>query len=178
MDHLRRTVLPERQRAAEKEAAQNAEGLAANPKSAQRRHHSGFLDYWWMHAYRRADMLEAIKPLDRYIATARVASGDRRPVFTFLDTSVRPADKVVVDDWDQCNREGKIIHQLTTAGRFSRERLHAELGQIVIGDRPGRENDDEVILLNSMGMAVIDVACAKAVYDRARQAKIGTWLPR
>jgi len=88
------------------------------------------------------------------------------------------ADKVVVDDWDQCNREGKIIHQLTAEGSFSRERLHAELGQIVIGDRAGRESDGEIILLNSMGMAVIDVACAKAVYDRARQAKIGTWLPR
>jgi ornithine cyclodeaminase len=88
------------------------------------------------------------------------------------------ADKVVVDDWDQCNREGKIIHQLTTEGSFSREQLHAELGQVVIGERPGRENDDEVILLNSMGMAVIDVACAKAVYDRAVAAKIGTWLPR
>jgi 2,3-diaminopropionate biosynthesis protein SbnB len=88
------------------------------------------------------------------------------------------ADKVVVDDWDQCNREGKIIHQLTTEGSFSRERLHAELGQIVVGDRPGRENDDEVILLNAMGMGVIDIACAKAVYDRAAQAKIGTWLPR
>jgi N-[(2S)-2-amino-2-carboxyethyl]-L-glutamate dehydrogenase len=88
------------------------------------------------------------------------------------------ADKVVVDDWDQCNREGKVIHQLTTEGSFSRERLHAELGQVVIGERPGREGDDEVILLNAMGMAVIDVACAKAVYDRARQAKIGTWLPR
>src|SRR5207247_6173051 len=35
------------------------------------------------------------------------------------------ADKVVVDDWDQCNREGKIIHQLTAEGSFSRERLHA-----------------------------------------------------
>ena len=34
-----------------------------------------------------------------------------------------------VDDWDQCNREGKIIHQLTTEGSFSRERLHAELGE-------------------------------------------------
>lgn len=88
------------------------------------------------------------------------------------------ADKVVVDDWDQCNREGKVIHQLTTEGSFSREDLHAELGQIVIGDRPGRESDDEVVLLNSMGMAVIDVACAKAIYDRARQAKIGTWLLR
>ena len=31
------------------------------------------------------------------------------------------ADKVVVDDWDQCNREGKLIHQLTTEGSFSRE---------------------------------------------------------
>jgi N-[(2S)-2-amino-2-carboxyethyl]-L-glutamate dehydrogenase len=88
------------------------------------------------------------------------------------------ADKVVVDDWDQCNREGKVIHQLTSEGSFSRERLHAELGQIVIGERPGREDDDEVILLNSMGMAVIDVACAKAIYDRARQAKLGTWLSR
>ena len=88
------------------------------------------------------------------------------------------ADKVVVDDWDQCNREGKVIHQLTTEGSFSREQLHAELGEIVIGARPGRESDDEVILLNPMGMAGIDVACAKAIYYRARQAKIGTWLPR
>ena len=88
------------------------------------------------------------------------------------------ADKVVVDDWDQCNREGKVIHQLTTEGSFSREKLHAELGQVVIGERPGREHEDEVILLNTMGMAVIDVACAKAVHDRAVAAKIGTWLPR
>jgi len=88
------------------------------------------------------------------------------------------ADKVVVDDWDQCNREGKVLHQLTSEGSFSREQLHAELGEIVIGDRPGRESNDEVILLNPMGMAGFDVACAKAIYYRARQAKIGTWLPR
>jgi ornithine cyclodeaminase len=88
------------------------------------------------------------------------------------------ADKVVVDDWEQCNREGKVIHQLTTEGSFSREQLHAELGEVVIGARPGRESDDEVILFNPMGMAVIDVACAKAIYYRARQAKIGTWLSR
>lgn len=88
------------------------------------------------------------------------------------------ADKVVVDDWEQCNREGKVIHQLTTEGSFSRERLHAELGEVIIGARPGRESDEEVILLNPMGMAVIDVACAKAVYYRARRAKIGTWLSR
>src|SRR5690606_35546707 len=35
------------------------------------------------------------------------------------------ADKVVVDDWQQANREKKILHQLVEEGRYSRERLHA-----------------------------------------------------
>ena len=87
------------------------------------------------------------------------------------------ADKVVVDDWDQSNREKKIINQLVLEGRFSRERLHAELGEIVIGDRPGRENDDEIILLNPMGMALDDIICARHFYRLARELGIGTQLP-
>lgn len=85
-------------------------------------------------------------------------------------------DKVVVDDWDQCNREKKVIHQLVQQGVFSRERLHAELGEVVIGKRPGRENASEIILLNPMGMAVEDVACARALYDAALERGVGTWL--
>ena len=86
------------------------------------------------------------------------------------------ADKVVVDDWEQCNREGKPIHRLTQAGLFSRERLHAELGEIVLGERPGRESDDEIILLNPMGLAIEDVAAAHAVYELALERGAGTWL--
>lgn len=86
------------------------------------------------------------------------------------------ADKVVVDDWEQCNREKKIINQLVQEGLFSREVLHAEMGEIVTGRRPGRENDDEIILLNPMGMAVDDIACAQAIYDRACEVHAGTWL--
>lgn len=86
------------------------------------------------------------------------------------------ADKVVVDDWEQSNREKKIINQLVLEGRFSREQLHAELGEILAGTRPGRENDDEVIVLNPMGMAVEDIACAAEVYRRALDAGVGTWL--
>jgi ornithine cyclodeaminase len=85
-------------------------------------------------------------------------------------------DKVVVDDWDQSNREGKVLHQLVEEGRFSRKDLHAELGQIVIGARPGRETDNEIIVLNPMGMAIEDVACAQAVYLRALEGGIGRWL--
>lgn len=86
------------------------------------------------------------------------------------------ADKVVVDDWDQSNREKKIINQLVLEGLFSRERLHAELGEIVIGRRAGRESNAEIILLNPMGMAIEDVACAQEFYRLARAANLGTWL--
>jgi ornithine cyclodeaminase len=86
------------------------------------------------------------------------------------------ADKVVVDDWDQCNREKKVIHQLVLEGRFSREQLHAELGEIVVGRKPGRESPEEIILLNPMGMAVEDIACAQDLYRKALEAKVGTWL--
>lgn len=86
------------------------------------------------------------------------------------------ADKVVVDDWEQSNREKKVINQLVLEGRFSREQLHAELGEILAGRKPGRENDDEIIVLNPMGMAVDDIACAAEVYLRARDRNVGTWL--
>jgi 2,3-diaminopropionate biosynthesis protein SbnB len=86
------------------------------------------------------------------------------------------ADKVVVDDWDQCNRERKLLNELVLEGSFSRERLHAELGEVVSGRRPGREHDDEIILLNPMGIAVEDVACAAEVFVRAKRQGVGTWL--
>lgn len=86
------------------------------------------------------------------------------------------ADKVIVDDWDQSNREKKTINQLVLEGSFSRERLHAELGEVLAGTRPGRETDDEIILLNPMGMAVEDIACAAEVYQRAKAQGVGTWL--
>ncbi len=86
-------------------------------------------------------------------------------------------DKVVVDDWDQCNREKKVINQLVLDGKFSRDQLHAELGEIVSGKVKGRENDEEVILLNPMGMAIDDLICAQYFYHKAISLKLGTELP-
>jgi 2,3-diaminopropionate biosynthesis protein SbnB len=86
------------------------------------------------------------------------------------------ADKVVVDDWEQSNREKKVLHQLVQEGRFSREQLYAELGEIVIGDIKGRENDEEIIILNPMGMAIEDIECAYKIYQKAIEENIGTSL--
>lgn len=87
------------------------------------------------------------------------------------------ADKVVVDDWEQSNREKKIIHQLVQEGRFSRQKLHAELGDLVLGTRPGREWPREIILLNAMGMAVDDLVCARCFYEKALAESAGIKLP-
>lgn len=86
------------------------------------------------------------------------------------------ADKVIVDDWEQSNREKKIINQLVLEGRFSREQLHAELGEILLGRKPGRESDEEIILLNPMGMAIEDIACAQSIYQKAVAKQVGICL--
>ncbi|HEX7289974.1 MAG TPA: 2,3-diaminopropionate biosynthesis protein SbnB [Conexibacter sp.] len=85
-------------------------------------------------------------------------------------------DKLLVDDWEQANRERKTINQLVLAGKLRESDLHAELGDVVRGMKPGREAPEERILLNPMGMAVEDVACAAAVYRTAREQGTGRWL--
>jgi alanine dehydrogenase len=49
-----------------------------------------------------------------------------------------------------------------------REDVHAELGEIVAGKKPGRRSPDEIVVFDSTGMALQDVAAAAAVYNRAR----------
>lgn len=87
-------------------------------------------------------------------------------------------DKVVVDDWGQC-RAGRFgaLRAHVEAGLLSEETMHAELGQIVAGDRPGRERDDERILFWHRGLATTDVAVGHLLYERARDRNVGTLLP-
>ena len=86
-------------------------------------------------------------------------------------------DKVVVDDWReaQSGRFGALRRHVDT-GRLSPVSLHAELGQIVTGQRPGRERDDERILLWHRGLAILDIAVGLAILRRAEEQDAGTML--
>jgi len=86
-------------------------------------------------------------------------------------------DKVVVDDWReaQSGRFGSLRAHVDT-GRLSQQSLHAELGQVVAGQRPGRERDEERILLWHRGLSVLDVAVADLMLRRAEAADVGTLL--
>jgi alanine dehydrogenase len=56
---------------------------------------------------------------------------------------------------------------------MSVENVHAELGEIVAGAKPGRESDSETIVFDSTGTALQDVAAAAVVYEKAVAAGAG-----
>jgi alanine dehydrogenase len=83
------------------------------------------------------------------------------------------ADKWVTDLINQALITGEITDAIAE-GAISEDGLHATLGEIAAGHKRGRENDVEITIFKSTGMAVQDVATAKTVYDLARKAGIGT----
>ena len=85
--------------------------------------------------------------------------------------------KVVVDDWGQC-RTGKLgaLRAHVETGRLSEATLHAELGQVVAGLKPGRETDDETILLWHRGLSLSDIALGHALLEKARAMGLGQRL--
>ena len=86
--------------------------------------------------------------------------------------------KVVVDDWGQC-RKGLPYGALRAhvdSDRITEENLHAELGQIVAGLKPGRERDDETILFWHRGLSTTDIALGHAMLEKARKMGLGQTL--
>lgn len=83
----------------------------------------------------------------------------------FQAETLLSADKIIVDDFEQCAREEKLFHHVVRDGRLSRDGIYAQLGEIVAGYKTGRTGE-ETIYVNCMGLAVEDIAVAKAVYDR------------
>jgi alanine dehydrogenase len=85
--------------------------------------------------------------------------------------------KMVVDDWGQC-KAGQFgaLRAHVEAGKLSEATLHAELGQIVAGLKPGRERDDETILFWHRGLSLSDIALGHALLEKSARTGIGQKL--
>src|SRR5688500_11942253 len=82
------------------------------------------------------------------------------------------ASKVVSDFTEQTAAFGDLHHAIEQ-GFVSKSHVHAELGQIIAGQKSGRVNDDEIIVFDSTGTALQDVAAASIVYERALANGLG-----
>ncbi len=86
--------------------------------------------------------------------------------------------KMLVDDWGQC-RKGLPYGSLrphVESDRLGEHNLHAELGQVVAGHKPGRENDTETILFWHRGLSTTDIALGHAMLTKAAALGLGQRL--
>jgi ornithine cyclodeaminase/alanine dehydrogenase-like protein (mu-crystallin family) len=86
--------------------------------------------------------------------------------------AILKADKFVTDDWEQTKH-------FKSQGAFpdGLPKLHAELGEIVAGVKPGREKEGERILAINIGLALNDIIVANRIYEMAKEKNTYTTLP-
>ncbi len=86
-----------------------------------------------------------------------------------LDPALMASNKVVVDILDQCAKIGEL-HHAVDKGFVTMADVHAELGEVIAGRTPGRATLEEIIIFDSTGTALQDVAAAVVVYEKAVSA--------
>lgn len=87
------------------------------------------------------------------------------------------ASKIVCDAWDVVKHRTQTISQMHKQGLLSDDRIYADLHEIVTGKKPGRENKQEFIYYNGVGLSYVDVALANWMYETATQKGIGRRIP-
>jgi alanine dehydrogenase len=128
----------------------------------------------------RADVLVTCTTARRYFVTRGMV---RRGTFIAavgadhedkqeIEPELLAGAKVVTDMTAQAAQIGDLHHALV-AGAMSVQDVHAELGDVISGRKPGRESDDEITVFDSTGTGLQDVAAAIAVYQRAVGEKAG-----
>jgi ornithine cyclodeaminase/alanine dehydrogenase-like protein (mu-crystallin family) len=104
------------------------------------------------------------------------AIGADSPHKNELTAELLAGSKLVVDVLAQCVVMGDLHHAID-AGLVTSADVHAELGDLVIGRKPGRTNPEETTVFDSTGVAIQDVASAVWVYQRAIARNAGTFIP-
>ncbi len=89
-----------------------------------------------------------------------------------LEPQVLKGAKIFVDNWEQASHSGEINVPLAK-GLISQKDIFAELGEVVSGKKPGRENIQEITIFDSTGLAIQDLYTANLVYNLAKRGKIG-----
>lgn len=81
--------------------------------------------------------------------------------------------RIVVDSRATVMEEAGDIVKAVKAGLINEWNIHAELGEIVLGIKPGRQSDDEITFFKSVGNAVQDAVAAQVALKNAHAMKLG-----
>jgi ornithine cyclodeaminase/alanine dehydrogenase-like protein (mu-crystallin family) len=101
------------------------------------------------------------------------AIGAFTPEMCEIDPETVVHARIIVDQREAALTEAGDLLQPLSAGRIPGPETWTELGELVLGTRYGRQNDEEITFFKSVGVAVQDVAVALHVYQRARESGVG-----
>ena len=88
------------------------------------------------------------------------------------DETVLKADKIVCDCWEIVKHRTQTLSRLYKIGRLKDSNIHADLIDIIIGRKPGRESDEEFNYFNSVGLSYIDIALAYDMFKKAEDKAV------
>jgi ornithine cyclodeaminase/alanine dehydrogenase-like protein (mu-crystallin family) len=101
------------------------------------------------------------------------AVGAYTPEMRELDDFTIGKSKIVVDTYEGCMAEAGDLLIPIRNGKLSKENIYADLGEIVLGQKPARTADDEITLFESVGFALEDLVVASLAYGRASEKGVG-----
>ena len=104
------------------------------------------------------------------------AVGSSVPFARELDTAALLRSRLFVDRRESTVSEAGDFLMPQREGAIDESHIQGELGEIVLGQNPGRQSAEEITLFKSLGLAIQDVASAHYVYKRALGKGMGTWV--
>lgn len=108
------------------------------------------------------------------------AMGQYHPDRREIDTTTVTRATYVPDLRERVAHDAGAFMQAKAAGVVDDHHIHAELGDVVAHEAPGRTDPDEITLFDSGGTAIETVAGVRLLYDKAREQDLGTeltWSP-
>jgi alanine dehydrogenase len=87
-----------------------------------------------------------------------------------LESSLVKKSRVVVDDIEQAYHSGEVNVPLSE-GIIARANIAGTIGEVIIGAVAKRQNDREITIFDSTGLAIQDIICAKSVYQKITSIK-------
>jgi ornithine cyclodeaminase len=100
--------------------------------------------------------------------------GSHAPAMREIDSATVAGSTVVCDLVEACQAEAGDFIIPVDKGEWSWDRVHGSLGDVIAGKIPARENDQEITLFKSVGLAIQDISTAFHVYNRAQELGVGT----
>ena len=105
------------------------------------------------------------------------AIGSFRPDMQEVDEFTVQRARVIVDKREAALSEAGDLMIPIQKGIITEQHIHAELGEIIIGAKPGRENHNDITLFKSVGNAAQDIAIAQAILQSAEASHLGKLVP-